>query len=135
MANIELECSCSNKVIAQIEQSYINGGMTWYLSYRCAVCKVMVEEDGGEILPDEIRNEILSQEGVWELKILENDKQSLLKLYKFLRVNLNISLQEIYQIKKIIPGVILKGTKVEVELIYTKLVSMSIKSEIKLMEN
>lgn len=113
MTKIKRICDCGQSNLAEVGQSFASGKLSWYISFRCDKCGKAQEIDGTSEIPDEIRNDILNQEGTWELKIEDKSKLSL--VLSILRRELNLSLHDIIKIKKAMAEVVITGTKVEME--------------------
>lgn len=113
MVKISKICSCGTTSLAEVGQSFISGRLKWYLSFRCPCCGKANEVDGMEDIPIEIRDAILQQEGEWGLVIEGSNKAS--SVLAILRRELNLSLNEIARLRKLIPGIVLTGTKTEME--------------------
>ncbi|WP_252243961.1 MULTISPECIES: hypothetical protein [unclassified Clostridium] len=133
MTKILKICSCGTTSLAEVGQSFINGKLRWYLSFRCPCCGKANEIDGMDDIPIEIRDAILQQEGEWGLVIEDSSKVS--SVLKVLRRELNLSFNEIVRLKKSIPGIVLTGTKIEMERLREALSFNNINSSILKIEN
>jgi hypothetical protein len=112
VAKLNVICKCKNLVEASVGQNVRRGKVNWFLSYKCPICGNVIEEDGVDETPAEIRNVIISQEGEYGLIVPENT-QNVTALIATIRKTLNLDLKDASNLKKLIPGVILKGTKEE----------------------
>jgi len=133
MAKISKICSCGTTSLAEIGQSFISGKLRWYLSFKCPCCGKANEVDGMDDIPIEIRDAILQQEGKWGLIIEDTNKT--LSLLAILRKELNLSLNEIARLRKLIPGIVLTGTKIEMERLKEILSFNDISTSILKLEN
>jgi len=133
MAKISKICSCETTSLAEIGQSFISGKLRWYLSFKCPCCGKATQVDGMDDIPIEIRNAILQQEGKWGLIIEDVNKTP--SLLAILRKELNLSLNEIAQLRKLIPGIVLTGTKIEMERLKEILSFNDISTSILKLEN
>lgn len=128
MAEILKICDCGNECRAEVGQSFISGKLTWYLSYKCMSCGKATEIDGSGDIPVEVRQAILEKDGTWGLVI--DNSNNISSVLKTLRKELNLSLQEVTKLKKLIPGIVLKGTKIEMarlkEVLYINNVMTSV---------
>lgn len=115
MAKINLNCECGEIVEAEVGQKG-HKKITWFMSYKCHICGRTIEEDGIGETPEVIRKAIITQEGEYGLLASESEK-NITALIVLIRKVLKLNLKETMVIKKLIPGVILKGSKVEMERI------------------
>ena len=104
---------CGSHVDLSVNQIAVNGALRWGTSYRCGVCGNAVEVDGEGPPPAEIRQALLAIGGEWGL--LLNDRAVATKALQILREMLSLSLSEVLAKKTLIPGVVARGTKVEME--------------------
>jgi ribosomal protein L24E len=104
---------CGNILNLNVGQNLVNGKIVWFVSGKCSKCGFQIEQDGKNDTPDEVRNTILAQEGEWSLRI--NQKEVDTKFLKVVRETLNISFDDLVKIKGSIPGIIITGTKTEME--------------------
>ncbi len=130
MAKVKVVCQCNNTVVGDTGQSLRNGNISWYLSYKCNNCGNVIEEDGGEDIPEDIRNAIILDEGEWGLKINSQDSKFITKGLLLIKEALNLSLNHVSEMKKLFPGSIITGTKTEIIRIYNLLEVNGIKSTI-----
>jgi hypothetical protein len=73
------------------------------------------EETGGRwARPDEVRIAVLQQEGEWALVLAEPGTRATIAL-KLLRQALNLSLGEVGELRKRLPGTVVTGTRAEME--------------------
>ena len=113
MATIRFQCqSCGRELPADCNQTFIDGPLRWCCSSRCSECGSAIESDDIGFPPDEIRQRILESDGCWE--VLMTHKSNLNgKLVAVLRDQLNLTLSEIAERFRNVPGVIFSGTRVE----------------------
>lgn len=91
--------------------SFDDGGRGWQESFHCPSCGEAYEADGGPLaLDDPHRQFILQEEGEWALHAVSIPT---VKLLKALRASLSLSLAELQQLRKRLPGEIRRGTKNE----------------------
>lgn len=131
MVLIQNSChECHNLIPFKIGQTAINNKLRWYISYSCPFCGSSMEFDGIGYSPEEIRQEILKDEGEWEI-IIENFNQQKQNITKSLRKILELSALELHQKLKTLrenPSILYSGTQSEMEWLYTYLKSDGIES-------
>lgn len=120
---------CQKIVTANVGQTVINSQLRWYLSYECPSCNSAIEMDGIGFPPDEIRQNILAEEGEWNLIVKETELKNKAKLSKLIRQALNLSLQEVLQRLKNFP-IITSGTKTEMQWLKQVLAEEGIDSSV-----
>ncbi|HEX9063314.1 MAG TPA: hypothetical protein VF941_24340 [Clostridia bacterium] len=120
MAKINIVCKCNNTVAADVGQNFHRGRLGWYLSYKCPKCGEAIEQDGIDTTPEEIRNALILEEGLWGLYVHESS-QGASSTLNVLRKALDLPMTKVAKIKKLIPGMILTGTKTEMERLQTLL--------------
>lgn len=121
--------NCENKIDVSIGQIAESHQLRWSLSYDCQYCDFVIEMDDTGLPPEEIREKIMQQFGVWQLIIPEVEYSYKAKLFKALRQIFNLSIQEVSGFSQKSP--IYKGTKVETEWYKQLLDREGIKSIIK----
>lgn len=115
--NIDIKCNrCGNKMICNFGESISGYSLKWYASYICDNCKNSMEVDGDNRLPDEFRDIVLREEGLYGLKVDFGGKD-LVKVLSILRRYENLSFDTIMEIKKLAPGIIYNGTRKEIRRI------------------
>ena len=105
--------NCENKIDISIGQIAESHQLRWSLSYDCQYCDFVMEMDDVGLPPEEIREKIMQQIGVWQLIIPEVEYSNKARLLKALRRIFNLSIQEVSRFSQQNP--IYKGTKIEVE--------------------
>lgn len=130
MTSIHTPCEqCERDAVVYVGQSINDGGLVWYASYCCPHCGFQLEEDGFDSPPDEIRRAILADEGEWTLIVHETGSRAILAL-KVLRKALNLSLDDIAKLRKLIPGSASNGTRVEMERLLILLSSEQLQASV-----
>ena len=115
MATYRTACmDCQQTIDVYVGQSVYDRKLVWHQSYRCPNCGMAIEEDDIGSPPDELRQLILEQEGSWCLQIAEIGDSAIIAA-KILRKLMNLSLPDIANVKKKIPGEVTIGTQVEME--------------------
>lgn len=113
MVIVEGSCSrCGSPVQVAVGERVVRDNMVWYRSYQCQVCGNRIEEDGRGTPPEEIRNAVLKQEGEWSLVVEGSGGPAVLKA---LRHVLQLSVTDTAELRKRLPGEIVRGTRAEVE--------------------
>lgn len=105
--------NCEKKIDVSIGQIAGIHQLQWSLSYDCQYCDFVMEMDDVGLPPEEIREKIMQQCGVWQLIIPDAEYSYKAKLFKALRKTFNLSIQEVSRFSQKNP--IYKGTKVETE--------------------
>lgn len=121
---------CHKFIPFTIEQTVVNNKLRWYISYNCNFCGSSMQFDEIGLPPEEIRQQILKDEGEWEIIIKNFDKQKQ-TLTKSLRKTLQLSTVELHQKLKTLrenPSILHSGTKSEMEWLYIHLKSDDIES-------
>ena len=130
MVEIQYQCAdCNHKIKARVGQAIFNSKLRWYLSYICNNCNSAVEMDDLGFPPIEIRQNILLEEGEWELEVNPAGLNYKVKTIKILRQALNLSIKEASKLSKKFPRII-SGTKVEIQWLKELLLSKNIQSSI-----
>ncbi|MDC0832473.1 hypothetical protein CKA32_003558 [Geitlerinema sp. FC II] len=113
MTILKRQCdSCKNTIDIRVGQSVFNGELLWFASYSCPVCNIEIEEDGKGAAPEEIRQVLLREYGIWYLEVRESGKRALMAA-KFLGAIVNLSNLEILKLRHKIPGRVMMGTQFE----------------------
>ena len=130
MVEIQYQCAdCNHEIKARVGQAIVNSKLTWYLSYICNNCNSAVEMDDLGFPPIEIRQNILLEEGEWELEVNPAELNYKVKTIKILRQALNLSIKDASKLSKEFPKII-SGTKVEMQWLKELLLSENIQSSI-----
>ncbi|MGL6337525.1 MAG: hypothetical protein ACRC80_00105 [Waterburya sp.] len=130
MVKVEYRCAnCNKETKANIGQAIIDSQLKWYLSSICNHCYSAVEMDDFGILSNEIRQQIINEEGEWKLIIDSAESKNKAKIIKILRQALNLSIQDASNFLKKFPD-ITSGTKVEMQWLGKLLFDENIKFSI-----
>lgn len=81
--------------------------LTWYASTSCQQCGRCSEADGGDRLPDDLREIELRRYGTWALVVRHGDLTHVLAT---LRSDLGLGMAAMLRLKAQLPGPILPGT-------------------------
>ncbi|NEO87515.1 MAG: hypothetical protein F6J87_25125 [Spirulina sp. SIO3F2] len=115
MATIYESCGqCGREIMMNVGQSVFDQALMWHVSYCCPYCGEQLEADDRGLPPEDIRSTILAVEGRWQLVVPATGDQKL-NTIKVLRARLNLSLNEAIKLKSKMPGVVVIGTKAEVD--------------------
>ena len=87
-------------------------GRAWSRSVRCEACGLTQEADSGGALPDAYRAHVLAEEGAWELVVPGSDDRR--KVASVARDAFDLGVQAAVRFARVVPGVVLSGTPVEV---------------------
>lgn len=118
MFEIEKPCpQCGNQSTFAFSERIIGAELSWFASHWCSVCDFALEIDSQGKLPDELRQIVLKETGLWELTILNINSLGL----KILHQLLGISLQELAKLKNNLPYIITTGTKTELTYLQTQI--------------
>lgn len=121
--------NCKKKIDASIGQIAESHQLLWSLSYDCRYCDFAVEIDDIGFPPEEIRQKIMKEYGVWQLIVLKVEYDHKTKLLKALRQIFNLSIQEALKFSQKSP--LYEGTKAEAEWYRDLLDRRDIKSMVK----
>ena len=103
---------CGAEINIQVGQSVQGQRLVWHRSYYCQKCGGRLEVDGRGDAPDDVRSALIAQEGEWCIR-LESTEADLPLALKSLRQLFGLSLVEIGQLRKKIPGIVFIGTRAE----------------------
>ncbi|MEO1166013.1 MAG: hypothetical protein AAFV98_19680 [Chloroflexota bacterium] len=121
MMQIDYKCpDCGAIGILSFSERIISDELRWSASHRCPECDYATELDDIGALPNHLRNVVLQTEGKWQLKLA---RQPSLAILKALKVELNLSLEALKQLKENIDkySIIGEGTKTEMVFLKHKL--------------
>lgn len=122
MAEIERPCQqCGRTIVWGIGESVAGGELYWNAAYRCEHCGEMLEMDGRGELPGAYREAVLRQDGEWGLEVLSGAPDVKVAAAQTLRETLGISLTEVKDYLRRMPGVIRTGTRAEMEYLSARL--------------
>jgi hypothetical protein len=105
--------ACGRESVAGVGQSTASG-LRWWLAFRCPTCGSMLEADGGDDAPEDIRQAIIAMEGLWSLHV-EAEGSERVRAVAALRHVLGLSMAEASALKGSLPGRVATGTKAEME--------------------
>jgi hypothetical protein len=115
MAIVRERCrSCGLEIDVTVGQAVHDRELVWHKGYSCPLCGSRTEEDGRGPAPDDLRCAVLHQEGRWALELTVAGTRATIAL-KLLRQALNLSLGEIGESRKRLPGVVVTGTRAEMD--------------------
>ena len=130
MAVLREQCrSCRSEVDVTVGQAVCDHELVWHKGYTCPNCGGSTEEDGRGPTPDEVRCAIIQQEGEWALELAETGILVTMAL-KMLRQALNLSLSEVGELRTRLPGVVVTGTRTEVDRLLAILSSKGLKTSV-----
>ncbi len=118
MAIFNIACpDCKKKIKCSFGQSNASGDvLSWHRSIECSHCGVCIEIDDKGFPPEQYREAIIIEQGLWQLTI-QSDRTKSVLLAHILRQLLELDLKQAINLSKKIPGSIFSGTKVEMEWI------------------
>jgi hypothetical protein len=93
---------------------HAGASVRWWLAFRCSACGSMLEADGGEDAPEDVRRAILAAQGLWALHV-EAEGSGKVRAVAALRQVLELSMAEAAALKGSLPGRVATGTKAEME--------------------
>jgi DNA-directed RNA polymerase subunit RPC12/RpoP len=130
MAKLEVRCDhCGKDILMDVNQTMAYGDqLVWNGSYLCSYCGSQIEVDGGEDIPEDVRNAILAQQGEWALNVTETSR--IVPILKVLREALHLSLGMIAQCKERMPGIVATGTRAEMERLHLLLLAEHLESSV-----
>ena len=94
--------------------SFGEGGFGWWESLSCPSCGQTYEADGHPPTPDEYRQIILREQGLWTL---DAPSPPTMELLKAIRAVLSLSLPATQELRTRLPGQISHGTRFEMNQI------------------
>src|SRR6185295_19298205 len=118
MPSLERTCpDCGQKVFWNFGQTILGERLGWHASLYCDHCGYALEQDDVGPLPQDLRRIVLAEQGQWALLVEGTNDQTPLFL-KSLREALSLSLPQVAQLRKLIPGIVLSGTRAEMERLH-----------------
>lgn len=131
MAKFRVNCgNCGQDVLMDVNQTIAYGNqLVWNGSYTCPHCGSQIEIDGGNDLPEEARNAILAEQGTWALSVSET-KSHIVQVLKVLREALSLTMEVVATYKERIPGIVLTGTRAEMERLHRLLLAENFESSV-----
>jgi hypothetical protein len=114
MVALTVSCSaCDQPVGAEAGQRVRGDMLTWYMAYRCPHCGNSLAADSSDLLtPPNVREALLQQGGVWLLIVTEIAAPAA-PFWEEVRRTLGLTLPDLAQLKKQMPGVLYIGTQAE----------------------
>lgn len=113
MATANEQCpQCGNNIDAHIGQGITHGDeLVWSLGMKCFRCGFSREADDRGFPPENYRQHILGQDGVWNVVVLdERDRNNVALIARSL---FDLSAREAVQFARRIPGIVYSGTECE----------------------
>lgn len=80
--------------------------LSWFGSVSCRSCGPLSEIDGSDSLPNDLRALVLEKAGVWAVHVAPRDRVA---AYRALRELLKLSMQEVTDMAKALPGTVKSG--------------------------
>ena len=123
------DLNCPNCQHTQIEitinQFVAYNGLVWSVSHYCEICGHGIEEDGTGFIEEPWRSVIITENGTWYLRIKTQDLTA--KVIKVLRENVDISVQQISQMRLDSMSILFQGTNFEVDFLGKKIEELGVK--------
>lgn len=104
--------NCGNILVVRVGQYLIDNKIGWNASFTCPACKLWIEEDGVEEMPQEYRDIVIQNEGTWRLEI-DDSKGKIPSILKILRKHFGLSMEEVINVKENISVILMTGTRTE----------------------
>ena len=131
MATVPHTCgSCRRESVAGVGQ-HAGASLRWWLAFRCSACGSMLEADGDEDAPEDVRQAILAEQGLWALHV-EAEGSEKVRAVVALRQVLGLSMAEAGAFKGSLPGRVATGTKAEMEYRRHLLAARGVKAKVDL---
>lgn len=117
MATAKWNCrACGTEVEVIVGQTVDRDRLLWHMGYNCPACGDQREEDGFDSAPVDVRIAILEQEGKWGLTLDGGQsREEILNALRLLRQALGLSIAETSELKRMLPGPLAVGTKIEID--------------------
>lgn len=113
VVNTLLPCpDCNKQANVKLGQVGRRDSLAWFRSWNCKNCGFNLEEGGDEI-PNEFREILITEEGSWALIISEALKGA--SAFKTLKDVIGLSLQDVAKLRKDESGCVYIGTKAEAD--------------------
>jgi hypothetical protein len=114
MATVPHTCgSCRRASVAGVGQ-HAGASLRWWLAFRCSACGSMLEADGDEDAPEDIRQAIIAAQGLWALHV-EAEGSEKIRAVAALRQVLGLTMGEAAALKVSLPGRVATDTRAEME--------------------
>lgn len=127
MPSIENTCGvCGGQAWETFGDRAVGDALTWSSSLACEHCGAGIEADGHGALPDDLRSIQIRENGTWGL-VCKGDRIAILAK---LRAMLPLTMQEIIELKRALPGPLLSLTRAEAQRIANALQSIGATSEL-----
>ncbi|WP_375767452.1 hypothetical protein NR798_38110 [Archangium gephyra] len=129
-----MECSCSRcgkPASVYIGEASAGGRLVWSRAFVCEHCGAAWEEDGHGVLPPELREVVLQQQGEWCVDVLSGDSGTRVRALQVLRELLGLTVVEAKPYLKRIPGTVARGTQGEMERLARRLRELRVEVEVK----
>lgn len=130
--SVLVSCSnCGSQARMNIGQTIVGDQLRWFTSTTCEECSCAEEADGIGPLPDDLREIIIKQQGVWRLCVSQMGANPAVAL-KALRSVLGLSVSEVARLKRQLPTYIGSGTRIEMEYLKQRLLAACATIELEL---
>lgn len=118
MAQVAHRCSvCQREGHALVaSRTFSESGPKWSMSFSCSFCGNQTEADGGQGIPDDIRQALLADEGIWALHVNATGSQKT-RAVKVIRSVRAVPVPGAARLLATIPGIPVVGTRTEVEYV------------------
>lgn len=115
---------CNSAMKVSFGETIIGDSLRWYISSNCSNCDFAEEVDGGDQLPDDLRDSVIALEGLWQLTLISlgDDPVETMKALKHV---LKLSYRDVSALKVNLSTVIYTGTKTEMQFVRYKLLAIS----------
>jgi len=129
MAKLEMRCeTCQAPVTAHVGQSSVDGKLRWYYAYHCEKCDSTLESDDVGLPPDNVRELMMSESGLWRV-VVSGGAEVKVKTLSALRRAFGLDLQQASRLARQFP-VVFKGTLPEAEWLSGILESEGLQSDV-----
>jgi len=88
------------------------GALQHWIAARCEACGAQFESDGAGPLPEELRQLELRRQGAWAVRV---ERPTTSVQWTALRRELELSLPELAELKRTLPGLVFSGTFAEAQ--------------------
>ena len=125
MTVLTVACAeCESTATVDVGQSFASGTLMWYESFRCPKCGAS-EEDGSGTAPSWLRDAIIESDGYWALDVHTNNENRLHAIKM-----LHCPFSEVAGVKDRFPGIVVAGTKTEMEWLKHRLETIDVESSV-----
>ena len=124
-------CGTCGKPVERHIGEYVDGTLLlrWNESYVCEACGGAIEADGIAPFPEYVRRELLATEGEWGLRVSVAGTEAVRAL-KVLRRELELSVREVGALRARLAGVVVSGTRGEMERLRRLLVAEGVAASV-----